>query len=130
MLQQKLNAGETFDNPRAFLYRTADNFVKRRKTEIAKTAKHEIPFEYAENTAVTFERDYIAAADETDYDLLAQELIDSLPDDEKELYNLRYRDNKKIDEIAAALGISQAAATMRLKRLRDKVKQKIYEKGG
>lgn len=130
ILQKKLKEGETVDNPRAFLYRTADNFVKRRKEEKAKSAKRNVPLEYAEDLAALTDPVYLKAVDETDYDQLAENLIATLSENEKELYDLRYRRKTAVDDIANILGISPAAASMRLMRLREKVKQKVYEKGG
>ena len=58
VLQQKLNSGEVIDNPRAFLYRTADNCVKRRKAENAKAAKRQVSLEDAESS-VTVDFNYL-----------------------------------------------------------------------
>ena len=129
VFQKTLAEGKTVENPRAFLYRTAENFVKRRKEENAKAAKRNVPLEFAENTA-TVEYDYLRAVDETDYDLLAEKLINTLTPNEKQLYDLRYRQKNEVNQIAGSLGISPAAVSMRLMRLRDKVKQIVYEKGG
>ncbi len=129
VLQQKLISGDTVENPRAFLYRTAENFVKRRKEERAKAKQRNVPLEYAEET-VSVDLDYLAAVDETDYDLLAQELIKTLSDDEKALYDLRFVRRTAVNDIAVLMGISPAAVSMRLKRLKEKVKMKVYEKGG
>ncbi len=129
VFQKTLAEGKTVENPRAFLYRTAENFVKRRKEENAKAAKRNVPLEFAENT-VTVEYDYLRAVDETDYDLLAEKLINTLTPNEKQLYDLRYRQKNEVNQIAGFLGISPAAVSMRLMRLRDKVKQIVYAKGG
>ena len=39
----RLLDGEQFENPRAFLYRTADNFVKRQKQKAASELRREVP---------------------------------------------------------------------------------------
>ncbi len=129
VLQQKLNSGEKIENPRAFLYRTAENFVKRKREERAKAKQRNIPLEYAEDIA-SVDAGYLHAVDETDYDLLAQELIKTLSDDEKELYDLRFVRRTAVNDIAVMLEISPAAVSMRIKRLKEKVKMKVYEKGG
>ena len=129
VLQQKLNSGERVENPRAFLYRTADNFVKRKKEEKAKAVQRNVPLEYAEGLFPAG-ADYLKAVDKTDYDLLAEELINTLTDDEKALYDLRFVRRAAVNDIAATLDISPAAVSMRLKRLKEKVKMKVYEKGG
>ncbi len=130
VLQQKLNSGEVIENPRAFLYRTADNFVKRRKEEKAKEKQRNVPLEYAEDIAAQADPDYVKAVDETDYDLLADELIKTLSDDEKALYDLRFVRRTAVNDIAVIMGISPTAVSMRLKRLKEKIKMKVYEKGG
>ena len=130
VLQKTLAEGKAVDNPRAFLYRTADNFVKRRKEANAVAAKRSLPLEYAEDIAAQADPDYVKAVDETDYDLLAENLIATLSDDEKKLYDLRYRRKTPVDDIAKLLGISPAAVSMRLLRLKEKIKKKVYEKGG
>ena len=129
VLQQKLNSGEIIENPRAFLYRTADNFVRRRKEERAKAKRRQVPLEYAGDIA-SVDAGYLTAVDETDYDLLAEELIKTLSDDEKALYDLRFVRKTAVNDIAVMLEISPAAVSMRLMRLREKVKRKVYEKGG
>ena len=54
--------------------------------------------------------------------------------DEKTLYNLRYIQNTRVDEIALALKISRPAASMRLVRLKTKITDMVtrldFEKGG
>ena len=129
VFQKTLAEGKTVENPRAFLYRTADNFVKRRKAENAKAAKRQVSLEDAESS-VTVDFNYLKAVDETDYDLLAEELIKTLSDDEKALYDLRFVRRTAVNDIAVILKISPAAVSMRLKRLKEKVKMKVYEKGG
>ena len=129
-LQKTLAAGETVAHPQAFLYRTAENFVKRRKEANAKAALRTVPQDDAAELAVQIDPDYLNAVAETDYDRLAVQLIETLSEDEKTLYRLRYREKKAVEEIAALLGVTPAAASMRLLRLRDKVKRKVYEKGG
>lgn len=130
VLQCKLSDGEIIQNPRALLYRIAENLVKQRKVANAKSAIHTVPLEYAENISTAFEDDYLKAVDETDYDLLAEELIKTLNEKEKELYDLRYCRKISVDDIAKLYNISPTAVSMRLLRLRDKVKRLVYEKGG
>lgn len=133
VLNAKLRDGEEIENPRAFLYRTAENFVKRRQEEITKNTKRLVPLETAEEAAVSDEI-YSEALDSIDYYTLAQKLIATLDDDEKLLYNLRYIQNTKVEEIALTLKISRPAASMRLIRLKTKITDMVtqldFEKGG
>lgn len=133
VLSTKLENGEEIENPRAFLYRTAENFVRRRQEQIVKDTKRIVPLENATEAATTDEVFY-EAIENIDYDALAERLIDKLDDDEKLLYNLRYIKNTRVDEIATILNISRPAVSMRLVRLKAKITQAVnntdFEKGG
>ena len=133
VLSSKLRDGENIENPRAFLYRTAENFVKRRQEEFTKETKRFVPLENATEAAASDEI-YNETLDSIDFDALAERLISSLDEDEKLLYNLRYVQNTRVDEIAIILKISRPAVSMRLMRLKtkitDMVNQLDFEKGG
>ena len=133
VLSTKLKNGEEIENPRAFLYRTAENFVRRRQEQIAKDAKRLVPLEKAAEAA-TNDEVFSEAIENIDYDALAERLIDALDDDEKMLYNLRYIENTRVDEIAKILNISRPAVSMRLIRLKTKITDMVtqldFEKGG
>ena len=133
MFNKRLLDGEEFENPRAFLYRTAENFVKRRQEQIINETKRNVPLEAAEDATVSDEI-YTETLDSIDFDALAKRLINELSEDEKELYNLRYIQNTRVDEIALALNISRPAASMRLARLKTKITDMVtqldFEKGG
>ena len=129
----KLLDGESFENPRAFLYRTADNFVKRQKKKEASELRHNIPLDEAERIGLTDE--YAARLDSIDYEECARRLLLLLTHDEKEIYEMRYIQNVGVEQIAEKLGVSRPAASMRLMRLRNKIKTMVYdynieEKGG
>lgn len=121
----KLLDGEKFENPRAFLYRTADNFVKRQKQKTASEQRRTVPLEEAESFGIT-DDEYIARLDLIDYEECAKVLIRLLTDEEKQLYELRYIRKTGVEEIAEKLGISRPAASMRLMRLRNKIKDMVY----
>ena len=120
VFSERLFDGEEFENPRAFLYRTAENFVKRRQEQITKETKRNVPIETAEDAAVSDEI-YTETLDSIDFDALAKRLINELSEGEKTLYNLRYIQNNRVDEIALTLNISRPAASMRLMRLKTKI---------
>ena len=133
VFSERLYGGEEFENPRAFLYRTAENFVKRRQEQITRETGRNVPLETAEDSSVSDEI-YTETLNSIDFDVLAKRLIDELSEDEKTLYNLRYIQNTRVDEIALTLNISRPAASMRLARLKakitDMVTQLDFEKGG
>lgn len=121
----KLIDGEKFDNPRAFIYRTADNFVKRQKQRTATELKYEIPLEKAAEVEA-FDDEYASVLNQIDYEACAKLLLNLLDDDELKIYCLRYVENNKVEDIAEQLGISRPAASMRLLRLRNKIKEMVY----
>lgn len=128
---KKLLDGEDFENPRAFLYRTADNFVKRQRQNSAKKALHEVPLDEARDSAV--ESEYFELLEILDYEECAKRLIERLDSDEQQLYEMRYQQKASVESIAQTLGISRPAASMRLIRMRNKIKDMVYnisEKGG
>ena len=127
----KLLEGEEFENPRAFLYRTADNFVKRQKQKEATELRHNIPLDEAEQIGVV-DSEYTEKLDMIDYEKCAKILLNLLTDEEKQIYDLRYIQNIGVEDLAERLGISRPAASMRLMRLRNKIKDMVYSytKGG
>lgn len=121
----RLLDGEEFENPRAFLYRTADNFVKRQKQKNATELRHRVPLEDAENIGVT-DGEYRERLELIDYEECAKNLLNLLSDEEKRIYDLRYIQKNGVEQIAGKLGISRPAASMRLMRLRNKIKDMVY----
>ena len=131
LFYKKLKSGEAFENPRAFLYRTADNFVKRQKEKKAKDLKRNVPIDEVE---VGAETEFFQRLDEIDFEAFAEELISCLNEKEKEIYSLRYIEKMSVEDMAEKSGISRPAMSMKLMRLRNKIKEIVYntdfEKGG
>lgn len=92
----KLLSGEEFENPRAFLYRTADNFVKRQKA--AAELRREIPLDCARDFASN-DIELNERLNSIDYDECAKRLIKELTDEEKQLYDFRYQQKLGVEEI-------------------------------
>lgn len=122
VLHDKLKSGETVEQPRAFLYRTADNFVKRTVDYYQKQLKRTVPLEEAETA-----QSPPIIPDSFDYEKCARLLIKSLTQDEQQLYRLKYIEKKSLKDIAAMLNISPVAAAKRTSRLRAQVKEIIYQ---
>lgn len=112
----RLKNGEEFEFPQAFLYRTLDNIIKKQKAKIMTEQTNQISLDDPDNTME------IAVADEFDCEKYIKILEDSLDEEEKKLYTSKYVDGKKIEEIAKESGLSVGAVTMRLSRLRKKLK--------
>ena len=122
VLQRKLNEGETVEQPRAFLYRTADNFVKRTVEHYSKERKRTVELTEAENAPAP-----PIISDDFDYDEFARILIATLSEQEQELYILKYVQQKSLKEIAEILNIQPTAVAKRVSRLRQRIKDLIYE---
>lgn len=132
----KLLDGQTFENVRAFLYKTADIMVKRAKEKYYKNAKrHKDIDDVDESQGREMDFDEIAFRD-LDYDRAKDILLEMLTDSEKELYRLKYVEKKSLKEIGEILKIPASAVANRTSRLRGKVKKLIepilndYAKGG
>lgn len=120
----KILNGETIENPKAFLYRVADNMVKRCVSEYYSDAKRRADLETAENISVdeSFER----TAD-LDYDYLKEILINKLSEDEQLLYQQKYVQRLSLKELGDYYSIKPAAVANRTSRLRTKIKSLIDE---
>ena len=105
VLYNRLQAGEEFEYPRAFLYKTLDNVIKKQKTKIMTDEINTVSLDDPENSME------IAVHDAVDYEKYIKILEDSLDEDEK-----------KIEQIAIENNLSVGAVTMRLSRLRKKLK--------
>ncbi|MBP3938561.1 MAG: sigma-70 family RNA polymerase sigma factor [Clostridia bacterium] len=122
ILQRKLSEGEAIEQPRAFLYRTADNFVKRTVEHYSKERKRTVELTEAENAPAP-----PIISDDFDYDEFARILIATLSEQEQELYILKYVQQKSLKEIAEILNIQPTAVAKRASRLRQRIKDLIYE---
>ena len=123
LFYKKLKLGESFENPRAFLYRTADNFVKRQREKNAKDLKRNVSIDEVE---ISTETDFFQRIDEIDFDAFAETLISCLTEKEKEIYSLRYIQKMSVEKMAEESGISRPAMSMKLMRLRNKIKEIVY----
>ncbi|MBR5202870.1 MAG: sigma-70 family RNA polymerase sigma factor [Clostridia bacterium] len=117
----RLQAGENFEYPKAFLYRTLDNIVKKQKAKIVAEEINTVSLDDPDNTIE------IAVADEIDCEKCIKILENSLDEEEKFLYTEKYVNGKKIEQIAIESGLSVGAVTMRLSRLRKKLKNLLED---
>lgn len=120
----KILNGETIENPKAFLYRVADNMVKRCVSEYYSDAKRRADLETAENISVDESFEHTA---DLDYDYLKEVLINKLSEDEQLLYQQKYVQRLSLKELGAYYSIKPAAVANRTSRLRTKIKSLIDE---
>lgn len=123
LFYKKLKSGEEFGHPRAFLYRTADNFVNRQREKAAKELKRNVPIDEVE---IGTETEFFRRLEEIDFDAFAKELLSLLSEKEKEIYSLRYIEKMSVEEMAEKSGVSRPAMSMKLMRLRNKIKEIVY----
>ena len=122
VLYKKMKNGEEINNPRAFLYKTAGNYVFKCIEEKTKENAKTVPISEYEDKAV--DRQNIIDSD-IDYSILNQKLNDVLNPDEKQLLKLKYIDDLTIEQVADILNITKPAVAKRLQRLREKIKNSI-----
>lgn len=129
----RLLSGEDIINPRAYLYRTADNFVKRAVESYGRAVKRTVPLDEAEEL---LSHDLPFDTANTDYDALAEKLLNTLGEQEQQFYKLKYIEQLPLSEIAEKLEISPTAAAKRSSRLRKHITEKLkdfiefYSEGG
>ena len=115
---KRLLKGERFDNPRVFLYKTADLTVRKARERYFKNAKRTKPLEDAQGVASelkAFQPDLL------DYDALKALLLSRLSEEEQLLYQMKYEEHRSLKEIAAVLNSNPAAVANRTSRLRKKI---------
>lgn len=118
----KMKSKEEIINPRAYLYKIANNFILKCIEENAKNNSKIVPLDdYTEKTVD--KRDEIDS--NLDYQLLNERLNKVLNPDEQQLLKFKYIYDMSIEQVAAQLGIKPQAAAKRLQRLRDKIKHSI-----
>jgi len=122
VLQKKLSNGEKIDQPRAFLYRTADNFIKRIIERYSKEKQRTVNLDNVQDIASK-----PLISDDFDYESLANLLISSLSQAEQELYSMKYIEQKSLKDISIILNIAPTATAKRVSRLRTHIKDLIYE---
>lgn len=121
----KLLNGEEIRNPRAFLYRTTDNFLKQAVARYAREQKRHMSLEDAESLAAAQQSPF--SEHEPDYEACARALLETLSESEQTLYRLKYMEKRSLREIAELLDITPAAAAKRTSRLRAAVRERLSQ---
>ncbi len=122
VLYKKLLNGDEIENPRAFLYKTAQNFVMKCFDEITTENNKIVPL--SEHQDKVFDNQNQIDSD-IDYEILNKRLNAVLTTDEQQLLRLKYIDDLKIEQVAVIMNITKPAAAKRLQRLREKIKNSV-----
>lgn len=117
----RLKSGEHFEHPRAFLYRTLDQIVKKQQSKISAKQKHTLSLDDPDVHIDLVAEEFI------DYEKYIRLLEEKLDEEERFFYTEKYVNGKKIEQIAAEAGLSVGAVTMRLSRLRKKLKKELCD---
>lgn len=118
----KLADNEQINNPRAYLYKIANNHILKCIEEKAKHQSRIVPIDDYTDKVID-EQESIDS--NLDYDLLNERLSKLLIPDEQQLLKFRYIYDMPIEQIATQLGVNKSTAAKRLQRLRDKIKNSI-----
>ena len=125
VLYKKLSEGENFENPRAFLYSTCLNFIKKKYNEIKRRNDKFLSIDCVENImSVDFDKKVISKINYSEFE---KELNFLLTDTEKELYNLRYIKGLRVKDIAEIYCIDERFCSVKLSRLRKKIVSNLSE---
>lgn len=116
---KRLVSGEQFEYPCAFLYRTLENIIKKQNSKTFAEQKNTVSLDDSENVVE------LKSEDDVSYESCIEMLEKSLNDKEKLLYTEKYVYGKPIQVIADETGLTVGAVTMRLSRLRQKLKKEL-----
>ncbi len=119
---KRLKSGEEFEIPRAFLYRTANNFVKRKHEEIKKTLSNQTALE---DGNILLSDNMAKVEINVDFKLFQQRLNEILSEEEKLIYTKRFVEAQSIENIATELKISKHYCTVKISRLRKKIREQL-----
>lgn len=120
---KRLAKGESFEEPRAFLYKTAVNIIMRSKTKQQKRAVNETELD----DKIPFVQSETKIESDIDYESVLKRIDELLSEDEMKLFTLFFIENLKVKDISQLLNITPGACSTRLLRLRIKLKDGIKE---
>ena len=120
VLYNKLLKGEEVNYTLAFLYKTADNLIKKRYAQLKKQEK-EVSIDEVKNITVYS----VDIDDRLTFEEYSKMISDALNDTDREIFSLRYIEELPINEIAEMLDMSVSAVTTRLSRIREKIRNKL-----
>ncbi len=122
VIYKRLCKGEEFAQPRAFLYRTVDNFVKEHLKDLQKRKKIQ---DATTQENAFFESPVFDNLDEQTENEIIKAVFKEMSDKEKVIYRRRYIDKCNVRDIAIEYNISVSTVTTRLYRIRQKAEEKV-----
>lgn len=123
-----ISKGTEFDDPKAWLYQTANNQIKLKYTEINTRKRRFVSLEQVEaGLMYNIDFDDIQITDSI-IEELNSEILAELSENEKLLLELIYEKNLKFKQIATIIGTTEAGVKQQHYRLKRKVKKLANEK--
>lgn len=122
VLYNKLLSGVIIGNIKAYLMKTASNIVLKQYEDISKSSSF---VNIDEVINIPSQNDDVE--ERLTFEEYSRQISAALSDDDGRIFNLRYIDDLKIEDISEITGMSVAAVTTRLSRMRKKL-QKLFEK--
>lgn len=116
VLYNKYLDGEEIVYTKAFLFKTAYNFVQKRLREQKRDIKNVSIDEIIEIPSQNEDID-----ERLSFEEYSRQISDALTDRDAELFRLRYIENLSLEELAATLNISISAVGTRVHRLRKRL---------
>ncbi len=120
---KRLLKGESFEYPRAFLYKTAVNMIKRTRLKQEKQRVNETELDDRLNLSDSG----FGVESEISYEQIVSRINAMLNENELQLFTMFFIENIKVKDISEKLGITPGTCSTRLSRLRDKVKNGIKD---
>lgn len=116
------------ENIGGYIFRTVQNLGKNYKKELYKRLIREINIDDNVVDIQDYKSDIESSmdADIDEYEYII-DIIDSLSDEKKRLYNMYYVEHKPMKEIAAVMNVEYTAIRMKYVRLRKEIREMVRE---
>ncbi len=130
VIYKRMCKGEEFSQPKAFLYRTVDNFIKEHIKDVQKQNKIKDAIAPEQEISEWSIFDHLDPQTEED---IIKAVFSEMSDKERVIYRRRYIDKCNVRDIAREYNISVSTVTTRLYRIRqnaeERVKRELKERG-
>ena len=122
---KRLKNGEIIQNPRAFIFKAASLYIKKRYTSFQKEQKHLTSLDDREHLLTDSKEQEII--ERLNFKEFEDKLNELLSEEEKTLYRYRFREERRIKDISEIYGVKAHTITVRIARLRKKIISKLND---
>lgn len=125
---QKVSLLRQHPNPGGFLFQTAKNLAHKAQREGFRRMMADVSLEDSETDYPDAQGGIIEHLDrQIDASSYVDDVLSQLPEDKRRLYEFYYLGRKTMSEIAADLGLQEAALRMRYVRLRKEIREIVSQ---